>query len=89
MAREIKYFSFIIIIIVFIFLTGRYYFSDYNKKNSFRSFNNIDNKISDYAKKIEVIASDTKNIIEYVEQTNQKKKKKKKYNFWKLLDFNE
>ncbi len=86
MAREIKYFSFIIIIIVFIFLTGKYYFSDYNKKNSFRSFNNIDNKISDYAKKIEVIENDTKNIIEYVEQTNQKKKK---YNFWKLLDFNE
>ena len=86
MAREIKYFSFIIIIIIFIFLTGRYYFSDYNKKNSFRSFNNIDTKISNYAKKIEVIESDTKNIIEYVEQTNQKKKK---YNFWKLLDFNE
>jgi len=86
MAKEIKYLSFIIIIIIFIFLIGRYYFSDDNKKNSFRSFNNIDTKISNYAKKIEVIESDTKNIIEYVEQTNQKKKK---YNFWKLLDFNE
>ena len=86
MAKEIKYLSFIIIIIIFIFLIGRYYFSDVNKKNSFRSFNNIDTKISNYEKKIEVIESDTKNIIEYVEQTNQKKKK---YNFWKLLDFNE
>ena len=86
MAKEIKYLSFIIIIIIFIFLIGRYYFSDDNKKNSFRSFNNIDEKISNFAKKIEIIESDTKNIIEYVEQTNSKKKK---YNFWKLLDFNE
>ena len=86
MVREIKYLSFIIIIIIFIFLIGRYYFSDDNKKNSFRSFNNIDNKISNYTKKIEVIESDTKDIIEYVEQTNPKKKK---YNFWKLLDSNE
>ena len=86
MAKEIKYLSFIIIIIIFIFLIGRYYFSDDNKKNSFRSFNNIDTKISNYAKKIEVIESDTKNIIEYVEQNTSKKKK---FNFWKLLEFDE
>ncbi len=86
MYREIKYFSFIIIIIVFNFLIGKYYFSDVNKKKSFRSFNNIDNKIDIYAKKIPIINSDTKNIIEYVEQTNSKKKK---YKFWKLLNPNE
>ena len=86
MLKEIKYSIFLLLISFFIFFTGKYYFSDDNKKNSFRSFNNIDTKISNYAKKIEVIESDTKNIIEYVEQTNQKKKK---YNFWKLLDFNE
>ena len=86
MAREIKYLSFLIIIFVFITLIVRYYFSDINKKNSFRSLNNIDNKINNYAQKIPIIESDTKNIIEYVEQTNSKKKK---YNFWKLLDSNE
>jgi len=86
MAREIKYLSFLIIIIVLVILIGRYYFSDSNIKNSFRSLNNIDNKINDHAKKIPIIESDTKDIIEYVEQTNSKKKK---YNFWKLLDPNE
>ena len=86
MAREIKYLSFLIIITVSVILIGRYYFSDDNIKNSFRSLNNIDNKINDHAKKIPIIESDTKDIIEYVEQTNSKKKK---YNFWKLLDPNE
>ena len=86
MAREIKYLSFLLIIIVFIILIGKYYFSDNNKKNSFRSLNNIDNKINNYVKKVPIIESDTKDIIEYVEQTNSKKKK---YNFWKLLDLNE
>ena len=86
MAREIKYLSFLIIIIVFLVLIGRYYFSDSNKKNSFRSLNNIDNKINNYAKKIPIIKSDTEDIIEYVQQTNSKKKK---YNFWKLLNSNE
>lgn len=86
MAREIKYLSFLITIIVFIVLIGRYYFSDNNKKNSFRSLNNIDNKINNYSKKIPIIESDTEDIIEYVEQTNSKKKK---YNFWKLLNSNE
>jgi len=86
MAKEIKYLFFLSTIITIIFFIGKYYFSDENKKNSFRSFNNIDNKIIDYSKKIKIIESDTTNIIEYVEQTNSKKKK---YNFWKLLNFNE
>ena len=87
MAKEIKYLSFIIIIIIFIFLIGRYYFSDDNKKNSFRSFNNIDEKIKIYAEKLPILEDDTKNIIEYVEQS--KDKKKKKFNFWKLIEINE
>ena len=86
MFREIKLLSFIIIIITFIFFIGKYYFSDENIKKSFRSYNNINKKINIYAKELTIIESDTKNIIEYVEQTNSKKKK---YNFWKLLDFNE
>ena len=86
MLKEIKYLIFIFIICIFLFFTGKYYFSDTNKKNSYRSLNNIDNKINNHAKNIPIIESDTKDIIEYVEQTNSKKKK---YNFWKLLDPNE
>ena len=46
MLKEIKYFIFIFIICLFLFLTGRYYFSDANKKNSYRSLQNIDQKIN-------------------------------------------
>ena len=53
----------------------RNYFSDQNKKKSYRSFNNIDKKINLYSKDLPVLENDTKNIIEYVEQSNQKKRK--------------
>ena len=87
MLKEIKYLIFISIIFLFLFLTGKYYFSDANKKNSYRSLNNIDEKINTYAEKLTVLKDDTKNIIEYVEKSDNIKKKK--LNFWKLLDSNE
>ena len=87
MFKEIKYLIFISIICLFIFLIFRYYFSDINKKNSYRSLNNINEKINIYVKKLPILEDDTKNIIEYVEQSNNQKKKK--FNFWKLLDTNE
>ena len=87
MFKEIKYLIFISIICLFIFLISKYYFSDTNKKNSYRSLNNISEKINIYAEKLPILEDDTKNIIEYVEQSNNKKKKK--FNFWKLLESNE
>ena len=87
MLKEIKYLIFILFIALFLFFTVRYYFSDINKKKSFRSFQNIDKKINIYAEKLPVLEDDTRNIIEYVEQSNNKKKKK--FNFWKLLESNE
>ena len=87
MLKEIKYLILIFIICIFLFITGKYYFSDTNKKNSYRSFNNINEKINIYSEKLPILENDTKDIIEYVEQSNNIKKKK--FNFWKLLDFNE
>ena len=87
MLKEIRYLIFILIICLFLFLTGKYYFSDANKKNSYRSLNNIDKKINTYAKNLPILENDTKNIIEYVDQSNNKKKKI--FNFWKLLETNE
>tara|TARA_B100000925_G_C21699918_1_gene341882 strand:+ start:171 stop:434 length:264 start_codon:yes stop_codon:yes gene_type:complete len=84
MFKEIKYLIFIFVICIFLFLTGKYYFSDNNKKNSYRSLTTIDEKINIYAEKLPVLKEDTQNIIEYVEQSNNKKKKK--FNFWKLLE---
>jgi len=87
MLKEIKYLIFILIICIFLFFTGKYYFSDTNKKNSYRSLNSINDKINKYAENLPIIESDTKDIIEYVEQS--KNKTKKKFNFWKLLETNE
>ena len=83
MIKEIKYLVFIILISLFLFFTIRYYFSDENKKKSYRSYKNNDEKIKLYSKNLPVLENDTQNVIEYVKQTN--KKKKKKFNFWKLL----
>ena len=84
MLKEIKYLIFIVIIALFIFFTGKYYFSNENIKNSYRSYKNIDQKIKDYSKNLPLLKNDTENVIEYVKQTD--KKKKKKFNFWKLLE---
>jgi len=84
MLKEIKYLIFIVIIALFFFFIGRYYFSDENIKKSYRSYKNIDEKIKIYSKDFPILENDTQNVIEYVKQTN--KKKKKKFNFWKLLE---
>ena len=84
MLKEIKYLIFVVIIILFLFFTGKYYFSNENIKNSYRSYKNIDEKIKFYSKNLPLLKNDTENIIEYVKQTD--KKKKKKFNFWKLLE---
>jgi hypothetical protein len=86
MLKELKYLVFIIIIFLFLFLTGKYYFSDSHKKKSYRSFTNIDEKVILYSKNLPVLKDDTKNIIEYLKNTQNKKKKK--YRFWELIDKN-
>ncbi len=87
MLKEIRYLFFIFVIFLFFFLIGKYYFSDANKKKSFNSLKNIDKKINLYANNLPLLKDDTVNIIEYVEQLNNKKKKK--FNFWKLLEAND
>ena len=87
MFKEIRYLIYVLVIILFTFFTTKYYFSDTNKKKSFRALNEIDKKLKIYAEKLPILEDDTKKIIEYVEQTNNKKKKK--FNFWKLLENNE
>ena len=84
MLREFRYLIFIIIISLFFFFVGKYYFSDINKKNSYRSFSNIEKKIDLYSNKLPILENDTKDIIQYVEKSNNNKKKK--FNFWKLLE---
>tara|TARA_B100000965_G_scaffold49535_1_gene36443 strand:- start:194 stop:460 length:267 start_codon:yes stop_codon:yes gene_type:complete len=87
MKKELKYFFYLLVIIGFVIFIGNYYFSDTNKKNFYRSFNNHDTKISIYSENLLVLNNNTDDIINYVDSTLTKDKKK--YNFWKLLKRNE
>ncbi|NCW37206.1 MAG: hypothetical protein EBV99_04130, partial [Proteobacteria bacterium] len=84
MLKEIKYLLFIIVIFFFLFMSAKYYFSDENKKNSYRSLKSINDKILNYTNNLPTLEDDTNNVVEYVQQNQNKKKKK--YNFWKLLE---
>jgi|TARA_B110001452_G_scaffold221566_1_gene194164 hypothetical protein len=84
MIKEVKYLLFIFVIFTFIYFTGKHYFSDINKKKSYRSLKNINQKITLYSQNIPILENNTQNIIEYVE--NKESKKKKKYFFWELIN---
>tara|TARA_B100000965_G_C19565630_1_gene746713 strand:+ start:1583 stop:1843 length:261 start_codon:yes stop_codon:yes gene_type:complete len=84
MIKELKYVFYVAVILIFLFLVFKYYFSDDHKKKFFRSLNNIDNKILNYSNDLIILNNDTSNVVEYVEY--QKNINKKKYHFWKLLN---
>jgi len=84
MFKELKYVFYLLVIFLFIFLTGKFYFSDKNKKNYYRSVNSLNKKISTYSLNLPLLKNDTYDVIEYVE--NKVSKNKKKYHFWKLLE---
>ena len=83
MIKELKYFLYVITIISFIFFILNYYFSNENKKNSYRSTKIFDSKIVKYSETLQILESDTENIVEYIENTFNKDKKK--YKFWELI----
>ena len=87
MLKELKYLLYLFVITLFFFLSLKYYFSDDNKKNSYRSLKLIDKKILNYSKNLILLKNDTVSIVEYVEKTIDKNKKN--YNFWKLKNNNE
>ena len=83
MFKEIKYFIFFSIIVIFIFFSIKYYISDENKKKTFRNLNLIDKNISLYKNKLPTISNDTNNIVKHL--NNDESTNKKKYSFWDLL----
>ena len=84
MLKELKYLLFLFVISLFLFLSLKYYFSDNNKKNSYKSYKQVNEKIAKYSQNIILLKSDTINIVEYVEKTIDKNKKN--YNFWTLIN---
>ena len=87
MLKELKYLLFLFAISLFFFLSIKYYFSDANKKNSYRSYKQVDKKIVKYSQNLILLKNDTINIVEYVEKIIDKNKKN--YNFWNLINDNE
>ena len=87
MLKELNYLLYLLVITLFFFLSLKYYFSNDNKKNSYRSFKQVYEKITMYSQNIILLKSDTVDIVEYVEKTINKNKKN--YNFWKLINNNE
>ena len=83
MKKELKYLLYVVTILGFLIFAVSYYFSDKNKKNSYRSIIQYDSKITKYNNKLLKLESDTENIIEYVD--NNLNKDKKKYKFWELF----
>ena len=83
MIKELKYLFYIIVIFFFTFFIARYYFSDENYKNSYRSTSLLHEKIKEAENNLILLKNNTENIIEFVEYKNNKKTKK--YSFWKLL----
>ena len=83
MIKEFKYLFFLLIIFFFLIFTLRYYVSDENQKNSYRSINLLDKKIKNLEKNLVLLKNNTQNITEKVEIN--KDKKVKKYSFWEIL----
>ena len=65
MIKEFKYVLYIAIIFFFFFFVARYYFSNEFKKKSFRTINQIDNKIMTYSDKLIILDNDTNNISQH------------------------
>ena len=79
MIKELKYVFYLFVIFFFIFFTTKYYFSDENKKNSYRTFQLIDKKNADFVANLSILESDTENIIEYIESNVDQNKKEYNY----------
>ena len=88
MLKELKSFFYLIFIFFFLFLSIKYYFSDEYKKKSYRNFSNLDEDLILYGNKLKILDNDTNNIIQYIDNSDNKKKKKF-YHFWDLLKKND
>ena len=63
MIKEIKYFLYVLTIILFTFFSVKYYFSDTHKKKSYRSIQSNEEKIVTYSENLPVLKNDTDNIV--------------------------
>ena len=74
MFKELKYVFYLLVIFLFIFFISKYYFSDQNKKKSYRCLNSIDQNIEKHSTNLQILKSDTEDIIDYVENNTDQNK---------------
>ena len=63
-------------------IRDRYYISDEFEKKYYKSINNLDSKLDLKKNSLIKLDSDTDNIIEYIDE---KENKEKKLSFWDLI----
>ena len=85
MIKEIKYFIYIFTIILFFFLTIKFYLSETNIKNTYRGINYKDENININDLHLKVLKNNTVDIIEYVDNQLDDEEE---YKFWELLQIN-
>ena len=85
MIKEIKYFIYFFTIILFFFLTIKFYLSETNIKNTYRSINYKDENININDLDLKVLKNNTVDIIEYVDNQLDDEEE---YKFWELLQIN-
>ena len=85
MLKEIKYFIYIFTIILFFFLTIKFYLSETNIKNTHTSINYKDENININDLDLKVLKNNTVDIIEYVDNQLDDEEE---YKFWELLQIN-
>ena len=85
MIKEIKYFIYIFTIILFFFLTIKFYLSETNIKNTYRGINYKDENININDFDLKVLKNNTVDIIEYVDNQLDDEEE---YKFWELLQIN-
>lgn len=85
MTAKIKKIFFLLSIIIFIFFTGSFYFSEENIKQTSKSRAHYLVKQNNKLLNLPLLKNDTNNIIEYTDDVENYKKNKKKYKFFDLI----
>ena len=82
MLKELRYLLFIVIISIIIFLSSKFYFSELNKKNSYRKLMESTKLIKEYSENLILLEDNTNNSIKFVKKN---KNNKKNFRFWELI----
>jgi hypothetical protein len=88
MNKPIIYFIFLLISFTFFILIFNYYISKKNKDNMSLNRTNLSKTVEQQLSKIDILESDTDNIIEFNNGYNFENKKNTNRKFWNLLKKN-